>query len=440
MKISTRSRRSALQLPSSYMSEPMDGYAFDWTPYAHQVPPAGDWRLWMMLGGRGSGKTEAGARYVLDHLRRYGSKARVGIGAPTIQSAREVCAEGDSGLISIARSEFDWNRSLMEARHKDGGYVKFQGAEEAARWNGPQWSLLWADELALWKRESYDQATFGVRLGESPRIVATTTPKAARWVKALEEDPHTVITHGTIYDNPALSQSAVDALVRRYGGTRLGRQELLGEYIEEVEGALWRMEWIDTQRKTEPLMTTKLIEDDEGEREIRVVDLPRVVVAVDPAVTANADSDETAIAVAGIGSDGEYYVLSIMGYRLPPQQWAMKAIEIYDYWQADKIVAEVNNGGDMVIETVKRTCEGMGRSAINVEAIRASRGKTLRAEPIAALYEQGRVHHVGIFLEAEDQMCSFPIANEHDDLVDATVYALSDLSNQGAPNIRFLDL
>ena len=390
-----------------------------------------------MLGGRGSGKTEGGARYVLDHLRKHGRMARVGIGAPTIQSAREVCAEGDSGLITIARDEFEWNRSLMEARHVGGGYVKFQGAEEPARWNGPQWTLLWADELALWKRESYDQATFGVRLGTEPRIIATTTPKAARWVRALVDEPGTVTTHGTMYDNPALARAAVEALERRYGGTRLGRQELLGEYIEEIEGALWRVDWIDNHRRSEPPTTREIVTTDEGEQEENVLNLPRIVIAIDLAVTANSNSDETAIAVAGVGPDGDYYVLSADGYRLPPQQWAMKALEAYDRWQADKIVAEVNNGGDMVIDTITRVCEGLGRSA-NVESIRASRGKTLRAEPIAALYEQGRVHHVGVFAEAEDQMCSFPVANEHDDLVDAVVYALSDLSNQGAPNIRFL--
>jgi predicted phage terminase large subunit-like protein len=412
------------------------GKAAAWSPYPHQVPPDGDWRLWIMLGGRGSGKTEGGARYVLDHLRSYGMDARVGIGAPTIQSAREVCAEGESGLITIARDEFEWNRSLMEARHKDGGYVKFQGAEEPARWNGPQWTLLWADELALWKRDSYDQATFGVRLGHSPRVIATTTPKAARWVRALVDEPGTVTTHGTMYDNPALARSAVEALERRYGGTRLGRQELLGEYVEEIEGALWRVDWIDNHRRSEPPMTTQIVETEDGESEVKVLDLPRIVIAIDPAVTANSESDETAIAVAGIGPEGDYYVLSVDGYRLPPQQWAMKALEAYDRWQADMIVVETNNGGDMVQDTINRVCEGLGRS-VNIKAIHASRGKTLRAEPIAALYEQGRVHHVGIFEDAEDQMCSFPVANEHDDLVDAAVYALSDLSNQGAPNVRF---
>jgi predicted phage terminase large subunit-like protein len=211
----------------------------------------------------------------------------------------------------------------------------------------------------------------------------------------------------------------------------------MGEYIEEIEGALWRVDWIDNHRRSEPPTTLQVEETEDGEAEVKMLDMPRIVIAIDPAVTANPESDETAIAVAGVGSDGDYYVLSIDGYRLPPQQWAMKALEAYDRWQADKIVAETNNGGDMVIETINRVCEGLGRT-VNVEAIRASRGKTLRAEPIAALYEQGRVHHVGVFAEAEDQMCAFPIANEHDDLVDAAVYALSDLSNQGTPNIRFL--
>ena len=428
---------SAIPRPTRLLGMTSSGKVDNWSPYPHQKPPAGDWRLWIMLGGRGSGKTEGGSRYVLEHLRMHGANARVGVGAPTIQSAREVCAEGESGLITIARDEFDWNRSLMEARHKDGGYVKFQGAEEPARWNGPQWTLLWADELALWKRESYDQATFGVRLGDHPRVIATTTPKAARWVRALVDEAGTVTTHGTMYDNPALARSAVEALERRYGGTRLGRQELLGEYVEEIEGALWQLDWIDNNRRTEPPSVMQLVETDEGAVETKMLDLPRIVIAIDPAVTANADSDETGIAVAGVGPDGDYYVLSIDGYRLPPQQWAMKALDAYDRWQADKIVAEVNNGGDMVIDTINRVCDGLGRS-VNVEAIRASRGKTLRAEPIAALYEQGRVHHCGIFENAEDQMTMFPVANEHDDLVDSVVYALSELSNQGAPNIRFL--
>ena len=422
---------------SDTTSDAVVGVDDDWQGWGVEAVPAPDPAGWV-LGGRGSGKTEGGARYVLDHLRKYGRMARVGVGAPTIQSAREVCAEGDSGLITIARDEFEWNRSMLEAKHKNGGYVKFQGAEEPARWNGPQWSLLWADELALWRSDSFDQASFGVRLGDRPRIIATTTPKAARWVRALQEASDTVTTHGTIYDNPALARSAVEALERRYGGTRLGRQELMGEFVEDLEGALWRTAWIDDHRRAEPPSTLQVIQPlNEEPIEVKTIDMPRVVVSIDPAVTANKNSDETGIAVAGIGPDGDYYVLHVEGYRLAPQQWALKALELYDAWQADKIVCEVNNGGDMVMETIQRACENLERSA-NIEAIRASRGKTLRAEPIAALYEQGRVHHIGVFSDAEDQMCAFPVANEHDDLVDALVYALSDLSNQGQPNVRFL--
>ena len=408
----------------------------DWKPYPHQTPPDSQWRVWLLRGGRGSGKTEGGARFVLDHLRKLGSEARVGIGAPTIQAAREVCAEGDSGLITIAPHEFSWNRSLLEARHRDGGYVKFQGAEEPARWNGPQWTMLWADELALWRRDSFDQASFGVRLGADPRIVATTTPKAQRWIREMEEQEDVVVTHGTIYDNPALAKSAVEALERRYGGTRLGRQELLGEYVDDVDGALWQMGWIDDARRSEPPTSTQIIETEDGEEEVRVLELPRVVVSIDPAVTSKSDSDFTAIAVAGLGADGDYYLLEATAHKLQPHEWAEEALRVYDHWQADKIVAEVNNGGDMVTETLQRVLDTKKRSA-NISAIRASRGKELRAEPIAALYAQGRVHHVGIFQDAEEQLCTFPVANDHDDLVDAVVYAITELSNEGQPNIRF---
>ena len=413
------------------------GRAMVWTPYDYQVPPDTDWDTWLLLGGRGAGKTEAGARYVLAHLRYYGSRARVGVGAPTHADVRDVCAEGPSGLLTIAGSEFIYNRSTTSAKHRDGGYVKFMSADEPARWNGPQWSLLWADELALWKEDSWHQAQFGVRLGPHPRIIATTTPKARKFVKALSERADTVVTHGTTYQNTALAARVMTRLEDRYAGTRLGRQELMGEFVGDIEGALWQSDWIDSARKAEPPEIYTMTEVEGVSQETKVLNMPRVVVSIDPAVTANAGSDETAICVAGLGPDGDYYVLSIDGYRLSPQEWATKALDAYDRWQADKIVAEVNNGGDMVIATIRRAAEAQGR-IVNVEAIRASRGKVVRAEPIAALYEQGRVHHIGIFEEAEDQMCAFPVASEHDDMVDALVYALSDLSSQGAPNIRFL--
>lgn len=386
--------------------------------YTHQIPPEGDWDCWILRGGRGSGKTEAGARYVLDSLRNKG-RVRVGVGGPTIASARDVCAEGETGLITLAPSEFRYNRSLGEAWHRNGGYVKFLGSEEPDRWNGPQWHLLWADELALWNEESWHQAQFGVRLGPHPQTVVTTTPKSRPFVKALYTQPGSVVTHATTYDNPALAQRVRDRLEERYGGTRLGRQELMGEDIEEIEGALWQSGWIANYR----------VDREQADK----IGMSRIVVAVDPAVTHGDESDETGIAVAGRGNDSQFYIFAGQGYRLSPQGWAQKAIDFYDTFQADRVIAERNNGGEMVESTIRTV-----RKTLPIKTIVASRGKTLRAEPVAALYEQGKVHHVGLFQELEDQMTSFPVANEHDDLVDALVYAITELMGGGAPNVHFL--
>jgi predicted phage terminase large subunit-like protein len=417
--------------------------AENWTPYAHQIPPeefvTGEKGSWLLKGGRGSGKTDAMARYVRDHLMTLGPRARVGIGAPTIGAVRDICAEGETGLITTFREEFSYRKSLLDARHMRGGYVKFMGTEEPDRWNGPQWTLLWFDELALCVRESFDQAQFGLRLGPQPQTVISTTPKMKKWVRDLAESDEVAVTHGTMYDNPALVESVRNRLERRYGGTRLGRQELLGEFIGDIEGSLWQAAWIDDNRRPDPPTLVEVRENEEtGEpEEVKILNMPRIVVAIDPAVTKEIDSDETGIAVGGSGPEGDYWILGVEGRRDTPMGWANRAIDIYLRWQADKIVAETNNGGDMVVDTIMRAAEARGIT-VNVEKIHASRGKTVRAEPAAALYEQGRVHHVGVFTEAEEQLCSFPIANEHDDLVDAVVYVLSELANEGAPNLRFL--
>ena len=386
-----------------------------WTPEPHQIPPPGDWDTWMMRFGRGGGKTRAANEYALDHL-RHNPKARIGMGAATISDARTVVAEGESGLITIAPTEFNYNRSLLEARHINGGYVKFLGAEEPNRWRGPQWTLLCLDELASWPRESYDQAMLGLRLGEHPRCIIATTPRPLKWLKAIEEDSTTVVTRATSRDNPHVSEVFRTRILSRYAGTRLGRQEIEAEYVEDFEGALWQRNWID------------------GHRVLRCpVPLRRVVVAIDPAVTANQDSDQTGIAGAGLGEDGEYYVLHLMGYRLSPDGWARRAVALYDQFEANRIVGEVNNGGDMVASTIRSVRQGLP-----FKTIHASRGKAVRAEPVAALYEQGKVHHVGVFAEAEDQMAAFPVATEHDDLVDALVYAITELMG-GMGNVRFID-
>jgi predicted phage terminase large subunit-like protein len=393
-----------------------------WKPLSHQTPPAGDWDTWMLLGGRGSGKTLAGAHYVLDHLRTHKKSARVGIGAPTFGDVRDVCAEGVTGLITIAPDEFDYNRSLAQARHRDGGYVQFLSADEPARFNGPQFSLLWADELALWKEESWHQAQFGLRLGDHPKAIVTTTPKARQFVRKLSEADNTVVVHATTFDNPNLSDAVIKRLEFQYGDTNLGRQELLAEWVDDIDGALWLREWIDDNRVDS------------------APELQRVVVAIDPAASVNVTSDETGLAVVGLGNDGHCYVLHSEGVRMTPDRWASRALDLYSQYQADVIIAEVNNGGDMVGASLDNAVRSEDRYAIPFRSIHATRGKTTRAEPVAILYSRGHVHHVGIFPESEDQMCAFPVSVDHDDRVDSLVYAITELTERGSPDIRFVDL
>jgi predicted phage terminase large subunit-like protein len=378
--------------------------------------PDGDWDCWLILAGRGTGKTRAGAEAVLQHLETLGAAARVGVGAPTTADVRDVCAEGVSGLITVARDQFtSYNRSLGEAHHHRGGYVKFLGAEEPARWNGPQWSLLWADELALWNQDSWEQAQFGLRLGEHPRAIATTTPKSRQFVRDLAERPTTVVRHATTAENPHLSELVRHRLYERYGGTRLGRQELEAEWLDDVPGALWLRAQIDLTRTRQ------------------APDMSRVVVAIDPAVTSGEDSDETGIVVCGRGVDGRGYVLADRSCRLSPDGWVRRATAAYNEFQCDRVLAEVNNGGDLV-ERVLRTVDRQ----IPYKAVRASRGKLTRAEPIAALYEQGKISHVGSFPELEDQMCQYT-PDGYDgspDRLDALVWAFSELMLTGA-EVRF---
>ena len=389
-----------------------------WEPLPHQIPPEGVWDVWLLLGGRGSGKTMAGTHYVLDHLKTFGRKARVGIGAPTIADARDVCAEGVTGLINLAPEDFHYNRSLGEARHKDGGYVKFLGSEEPARWNGVQWSLLWADELALWNETSWHQAQFGLRLGDHPKAIVTTTPKNRQFVRTLSELPSTVTVKATTYDNPTLSASVQDRLRQQYGGTRIGLQEIMAEWLDDVPGALW---------------VTSMIQNVQPEQ---VPTLDRVVVAIDPAVTSKAESDQTGIVVVGRASLDEFYVLADYSGKYSPDAWAAMAVNAYETHQADRIIGEVNNGGDMVEHTLRTVMPNAPYTGVH-----ASRGKRMRAEPIAALYEQGKVFHVRGLEELESQMMSWtPDSNKSPDRLDALVWGMTELHQRGKPNVRWITL
>lgn len=379
--------------------------------------PDGDWDCWLILAGRGTGKTRAGAEAVLQHLVTLGAAARVGVGAPTAADVRDVCAEGVSGLITVARDQFvSYNRSLGEAHHVRGGYVKFLGAEEPARWNGPQWSMLWADELALWNQDSWEQAQFGLRLGEHPRAIATTTPKARAFVRTLAEMPTTHVTRATTANNPHLSELVRNRLYERYAGTRLGRQELEAEWLDDVPGALWTHDMLEHNRVS---ATPELL---------------RIVVAIDPSGGESEGHAECGIVAAGKGTDSHGYILRDVSERLSPERWARRAVQLYYELQADRILAEKNFGGDMVAATIRSVDPN-----VPVRLVTASRGKRLRAEPVAALDEQGKIHHVGMHATLEDQMCQWvpDSGDPSPDRLDARVWAITDLMLGGA-EVRFI--
>jgi predicted phage terminase large subunit-like protein len=387
-----------------------------WVPYPHQIPPEDveSWYLWLLLAGRGAGKTDACAAYV--NARAMAEPGlRIAIIAPTLGDAVESCVNGVSGLKAhnpavrmvggVGGAHVYW---------PNGSVAKLFGAhspEDVERLRaGGNRHLAWLEELAAWRqlRPCWNHIRFGLRLGSHPQAVASTTPKPLALLKELINSPRTRISRATTDDNPKLDADVRASLYEDYGETRLGRQELGGEMIEDIEGALWTQQWIDDGRVE------------------RAPHLVRVVVAVDPAATHGEDSDETGIAVAGRGSDGEFYVLHGDGYKLSPLGWANRTWDLFDTHLADRVVGEINNGGEMVESTLRQV-----RPHGPISTIHASRGKTVRAEPVAALYEKGRVHHVGRFGRLEAQMIEFPISNEMDDRVDAIVYALTELLGNG---------
>jgi len=402
-----------LQALKSLTPEQQEELLHDWRFWARpeQLPPPGDWRIWLILAGRGWGKTRTGAEWVRAQV-RSGAAGRIALVAPTAGDARDVMVEGESGILSIG-SEAErphYEPSKRRLTWPNGAIATLYSAEEPKRLRGPQHDAAWCDELAAWQymQDTWDMLMFGLRLGDNPRAVVTTTPKPKALLKTLLKDPHTHATRGSTYDNlPNLAPQFADQIIQRYKGTRLGRQELFGELLEDVEGALWLRSWLDESRAD------------------NAPDLQRVVVAVDPAATSGPDSAETGIVVAGQGIDARWYVLADRSCRLSPDGWGRRAIAAFDEFQADRIVGEANNGGEMV-EHVLRTIH----KTLPYQSVHASRGKIVRAEPIAALYEQGRVSHVGLFSELEDQLCSYTGERDESspDRMDALVWALTELS------------
>lgn len=383
------------------------------TARPEQLPPSTDgWDVWLYLAGRGAGKTRAAAEW-LAHQARTQPGTRWAVVAATFADARDTCVEGDSGLLGALLDDVEtWNRSLGELVLTNGSRVKLFSADEPDRLRGPQHHGAWCDELAAWRRpEAWDQLQFGLRLGRRPQTVVTTTPKPVRLVRDLvaRQGDGVVIRRGSTFDNADnLAPAALDELRRRYEGTRLGRQELYAELLLDTPGALWSLATFEADG-------------------FRVADVPedleRVVVAIDPAVTSDEGSDESGIVVAGRVGD-RAYVLEDASLRADPTSVARAAVAAFHECAADRIVVEANNGGDWLPALI-RTVD----ASVKVDTVHATRGKALRAQPVAGLYEQGRVHHVGLLPTLEDQMTTWaPDAGMRSpDRIDALVWALTAL-------------
>lgn len=386
----------------------------------NQTAPDGDWLTWLVLAGRGFGKTRAGCEWVRSIAcgptpLAPGTHGRIAIIAETAADARDVLAEGESGLLAIHPPAF---RPLYEPSKRrltwpNGAIATLYNAVEPDQLRGPQHDAALCDELAKWRyaEDTWDQLQFGLRLGDDPKICVTTTPRPIPVIRELVASSDTVITRGTTMENAGnLAQRFLDKMKSKYEGTRLGRQELEAEILDDVPGALWSRAMFDDQRvKAAPQMQ-------------------RVVVAVDPSGSSGDDdtADDIGIVVAGRGMDGRGYILADWTCDLSPAGWGRRTIEAFDQFKADRIVAEKNFGGAMVESVIKTT-----RKTAPVTLVTASRGKVQRAEPIAALYEQGRISHVGSFAQLEDQLTSFTgdgyVGKGSPDRADALVWALTEL-------------
>jgi predicted phage terminase large subunit-like protein len=388
----------------------------DWRFWARepQLPPPGDWRIWLFLGGRGAGKTRSGAEWIGDGV-RSGRMRRIGLVGATHADTRGVMVEGESGLLAVAgeaRFEPANNRLLWPG----GAAATLLSAAEPDSFRGHQFDAVWFDEFCKARdpQAALDMALMGLRLGDDPRMLITTTPRNILALTALMASPHVAVTRSGTAENAANLADGFHALMQaRYGGSALGRQELEGAIIADNNAALWKRGWIEARRVP------------------AAPDMERIFVAVDP--PAGTGGDACGIVVAGL-ADGKAYVLAdCSAAGLTPAGWAARAMDAFAQHQADAVIAEANQGGEMV-RTVLRQAGGDAP----IRLVHAARGKITRAAPVAALYEAGRVHHVGAFPELEDQMCHYDGSGKSPDRMDALVWALSALfAMPGAtPRIR----
>lgn len=396
---------------------------YDWGFWARddQLLPNWNWFVWLLKGGRGSGKTRTGAEAVRVWKENY---PRIAIISRTPREIREVCLEGESGILNISPH---WDKPTYEPSKqritwKNGAKAFLYSAEEPDAFRGPQWHKVWADEIASWTylekapKDGYtawDNILFGLRLGDNPQIIATSTPRNLKTIKEIIKDKGNHITTVSSYANRAnLSPKFFETVIKKYEGTRLGRQEIYGEVIDDIEGALWKMSQIDNTRESVDKLDEILSK------------LVRIVVSIDPAVTSKPDSDETGIIVVGKDIYNHAYVLEDISGIYTPSVWADKAIWAYEKWQANYILAESNNGGDLVKSNIQSA-----NPSVPVRLVHATRGKMLRAEPVQAMYERREVTHVGLHAKLEDQMCNWDAqtGEESPDRVDALVHGITDI-------------
>lgn len=386
----------------------------------HQIPPDGDWDLWILEAGRGAGKTEACARYFAAYM-RANPGARGRIIAPTYGDAVEACIDGPSGLKSVdpevvflpsapGGSKVIWpngSEALVLGTHSPNDVERLRA--------GGNRHLDWWEEMAANRQleAAWAQAEFGLRLGDRPHSIASTTPRYTRAYRRIRSLEGVVLTHGTIHDNPHLNPAWKAKTIKRYQGTALGAQELEGKLVEEVAGALWTMRQLEACRVD------------------RAPELVRVAVALDPAATSKPDADDTGMIIGGLGIDGRVYVLEDATCHVDPATWGRRAVAKYEEYSADIIVGEVNNGGEMVAAVIHAE-----NPWVPFHAVHASRGKQVRAQPVAALYgnpdeedyAEPYVHHVGVFPELEDQLVTWvPGEDESPDRLDALVWLVSYL-------------
>ena len=403
---------------------------YEWRFWArpNQIAPPGDWGIWLLMTGRGFGKTRAGAQWVTEQVQQ--PNQRVAIIGRIPAACRDVMVGGESGILASSAPDFrpEYIPSQRLLKWPNGSEARLFSSEKPEDLRGPNFHCAWIDELAKYStaQETWDTLVMAVRLPDNPRIVVTTTPRPIKIIKQLVDDPHCHVTQGSIYDNRSnLSGKFFERLIKRYEGTYLGQQELEGLLISDRPGALWSRSVIDKHRIASA--------PDE---------LVRVVVAIDPPATASEDSSEAGIVVVGSTADGCAHVLADGSRHGTPDEWGRQAVRLYDEFEADQIVGEVNNGGDMVGFTVKECAKDLHRSGerssgvVPYVPVRASRGKLTRAEPVAALYSQGRVRHVGLYPDLEDQLTSWVPGEQSPDRLDALVWGLTALVIYGSNDIE----